>query len=336
MDNSNRNVHNSGPLGMLMKEGQIKKIDESGRQHQHSELDTRNKSGTSYFKTKTGIEFSEHELMYVDPKECEPWRYANRHEDEMGDLNELIESLKANKQLQPALITPHTNPRPNMRYEIIFGRRRHAACLALGIPFLVILKEFTNVQEAIASQDAENKMRNDVSAYSNAVLYKRLLEDAVFLSEKELAAKLRLSTSSLNDLMAFNKIPASILTSIPEVHRLSVSFALKLCSLASRSQAHYDQLLKLAPYIGVTITSPVKLEKQLEANLSKVGPKKVFSKEQFVAANGQKLFILKQDQRGSPCIVLNRELSHSIDLRDLCDLIQTFLEEKQAALGESV
>src|SRR3990167_5470152 len=99
MDNSKRNIHNSGPLGMLMKSGQVTKItDTEAGETVVVEKPIAQKTGGLYFKTQSGIEFSEQELVYVDPKECEPWQYANRQDDELGEIDELIESIKANKQ----------------------------------------------------------------------------------------------------------------------------------------------------------------------------------------------------------------------------------------------
>ena len=45
MDNSKRNVHNSGPLGMLMKSGQVKKIEAAEEEiilKQHLEIEQLN------------------------------------------------------------------------------------------------------------------------------------------------------------------------------------------------------------------------------------------------------------------------------------------------------
>ena len=120
MDNSKRNIHSSGPLGMLIKSGQIKKIEDEVQLEPSSkeQISVLNKTSGLYFKTQTGIEFTEHELIYVDPKECEPWKYANRHESEFGEIDELIESIKTNKQLQPALIRNHPTPHDDIKYEI--------------------------------------------------------------------------------------------------------------------------------------------------------------------------------------------------------------------------
>ena len=143
MNNSKKNVHSSGPLGMLVKTGQIKKVDsheEAEGSLQTTGLD-RLTTNASYFRTQAGVEFKENELVFVDPKECEPWEYANRPETEMGDIDGLVKSLQDNTQLQPALVMTHPNPHDGIKYQIIFGRRRHVACLKLGIQLLVIKKD---------------------------------------------------------------------------------------------------------------------------------------------------------------------------------------------------
>jgi len=329
MDNSKRNIHNSGPLGMLMKNGQIKKIETSEEVKSEANTYVNHKSMGSYFKTQSGIEFSEQELIFVNPEECEPWKYANRQEGELGDIEGLIDSIKAHKQLQPALIRHHPAPHGNIKYEVIFGRRRHIACLKLGIPFLAIRKEIPNVQDAIASQDAENKLRNDVSNYSNALLYQRLLADNVFKTEKELADKLRFSTSTLNELMAYAKIPEDIVNKIPNIHTLSKQLAVKLVQLLNKSKDNHTKILKVASQIGKTITSQAKLEKlfEVEQKSSQYKVNALHSAVSYTTLKGKKLFTFKSDYRGLPSIVLNKEIIDLINFEDMCHHFSNYLEQ---------
>ena len=200
-------------------------------------------------------------------------------------------------------------------------------CLKLGIPFLAIRKEIPNVQDAIASQDAENKFRNDVSHYSNAMLYQRILKDGIFKTDKELADKLRMSASSLNELLAFAKIPEHIIKKIPNVHRLSKSFAVKIQMLSNKSVKHETILSDLAPNIGESINSPARLEKivfnKIENN--EAIPPKTESKP-YKLSNGKKLFTFKYDQRGMPCIVFNPQEIPFINMETLCDAIKHTIE----------
>lgn len=328
MDNSKKNIHNSGPLGMLMKSGQVKKIHTSDELNPTQEIS--HKVIGSYFKTQSGIEFSEQELIYVNPDECEPWKYANRQEGELGDIDGLVDSIKANKQLQPALIRIHPNPHDNIKYEVIFGRRRHIACTKLGIPFLAIRKDIPNIQDAIASQDAENKLRNDVSNYSNALLYKKLLEDNVFKTEKELAIKLHISHSTLNELMAYSKIPDEIIQKIPNIHELSKQLVVKLVQLLNKSDDNFQKILDIAPQLGKTINSLAKLEKKFEQELTTIKKETAnrSNARSYATSQGKKLFTFKSDYRGLPSIVIHKNIASVINSEDLCKYLFNYLEDQ--------
>lgn len=327
MDNSKRNVHNSGPLGMLMKSGQVKKIETN---EEDAGLKQTSSRAPSYFKTQAGIEFAEQELIYVNPNECEPWEYANRHVNELGDIDGLMESIKSNKQLQPALVRNHPNPHGEIKYQVIFGLRRHIACTKLGIPFLVIKKNIPNTQDAIASQDAENKLRNDVSNYSNAMLYKKLLTDKVFKTEKELAEKLRISYSTFNELMAYAKIPEEIIQAIPDIHSLSKQIAVKVVQLLNKSKDNYNKMLAIAHKLGKTITSQAKLEKIFADMAASQSSNSINRAKSYISMNGKKLFTLKSDYRGLPSIVLNQDIANYINVEEMCDHVFNYLEKAVA------
>jgi len=323
---TNRNVHVSGALGRLLSKGQITKIDSEQPSPVGVDIKAPNKTKGNYFKTTSGIEFKENELLYVQADECEPWEYANRQESEMSDIQELEKSIRENQQLQPGLIRPHPQPYGKIKYQIIFGRRRHKVCSNLGIPFLAIKKDITDVRDAIATQDAENKSRKDVSHYSNSILYKKLIEDRVFLNEKDLANKLGMSTSSLNDLMAFTKIPEGIIAKLPNIHELSIAMALKIVQISSNFPDKLPQLIDLASFIGNTITSPAKLEAALKAKDKKLDKSALTAPKIFNSMSGKKLFTLKTDSKGTACIVFDKKILGQVKLNDICEMLKNALE----------
>ena len=242
----------------------------------------------------------------------------------MGNIQELIQSIRNNSQLQPGLIRPHPKPYGNIRYEVIFGRRRHEACLQLKTRFLVILKEFKNDQDAIAYQDAENKFRKDISNYSNAILYKKLLDNKIFKNDSELAKKLGISKASLSELLTYSKIPKDIVTLLPNVHKLSISMALKITKLLGESEKNYSQILAIADQIGTTITSPIKLE-QLLLN-QKNSKQSSFNKTVAIKLDdGKKLFTFKTNHRGAPCITIDKDLRGYINHEELCAHLKLYL-----------
>lgn len=328
---TNRNVHASGALGRLLSKGEVTKVEDNITPQVSDGLrGSIAKTKNAYFKTQSGIEFKENELLYVSPEECEPWKYANRQEAEMHDIQDLMDSISQNQQLQPALVRPHPNPHDKIKYEIIFGRRRHLACSKLDIPFLVIVKDIPDVKDAIATQHAENESRHDVSNYSNAILYKKLLKDGVFKSERELASKLNYSSSSFNDLMSFTKIPHDIVNKIPNIHTLSIAMAVKIAQLLSKYDDAHALLHELAPLLGSTITSPAKLENALKSKQIKIEKIDLPSPQIFISKQGRKLFTLKKDFRGSPCIIFDKEIEHLINVSALCNTLKDQVEDALA------
>jgi len=336
MNNSKKTVHSSGALGMLVKTGQIKKIDSNQDVEQgglqYAGLDRLKATASSYYSTEAGIVFKENELVLLDPKECEPWEYANRSEAEMGDIDELILSIQENGQLQPALVMTHPHPHDGIKYQIIFGRRRHAACLKMGSQFLVVKKDALSIQEAISCQDAENKFRKNVSNYSNALLYKKLLTNKAYKSEKELAEKLGLSASSLSELMTYVKIPKEIIQRIPNIHEVSSYMAVKIVRLIREEPDLVGKIIEIAPEIGRSITTPAKLEK--EVRRTKSDAVEVPERIQITKSlNGKPLFTFKVDHKGSPSIVFPKDLLDAVDFESLCENLQEYMASMAKKFG---
>lgn len=327
MDNKKRTVHSSGPLGRLMEAGQIKKVDFEETVTSdltHVGLEEINATGP-YFKTQAGLKFSENELIQISPVECEPWEYANRSTDEMGDIEELMLSIKNSSQLQPVLVRLHPHPHDNIKYQVIFGRRRLEACKRLNIQLLAILKDQISNQEAIACQDAENKMRANVSNYSNAILYKKLLEDKMFASPQELANKLNISKSSLSELMSYTKIPQDIINEIPDIHSLPVYMSLKINSLINQDSNNKVKIRAIANQIGKAINTPARLEavvntKQSVSNVP-YGTKKVCEHQ------GKKLFTFNIDHKGAPTIRFEKQVFQVTDIDSFMEKLKQLVVE---------
>lgn len=322
---SSRSVHASGALGILLNKNLIKPVDEEFTAHQ--QLKATNLPSLPSFETQSGLVFRESDLVYVDPRECEPWKYANRLENEMGNLNELVESIRQHDQLQPVLIRPHPAPHDGIKYEIIFGRRRHLACLRLDKSLLAIQKEFNDDQDAVVMQDAENKFRKDISNYSNALLYKKLLEARVFQNDHELAKKLGIARSSLSELLSYTKIPQDIADLIPDIHALSTNMALKIVALLNKDPSCKPRILEVAPQIGKSVTSALKLEQVITfskpisaASLTSLPAKTLVSQQ------GEKLCTLQFDKQGAPRLLIEKSLWQRLDQESFLEHVKSQLE----------
>ena len=339
MDHQKRNVHHSGPLGMLMNSGQIQEVNEEIKSKQKTNTDNTSSSSNDYLVKGSGITFSQDELLFIDPKHCEPWEFANRHNDEMGDITGLMESISSNNQLQPALVRSHPTPHDGIKYEIIFGRRRHQACLNLEKPFLVILKKDMTFQEALSCQHSENKCRDDVSPYSDSIIYKKVLDSGLFKNQKELACNLNISKQTLSDILSFTKIPKDLLKLIPNPHALSISMAKKIVSLVDSNEEYLNVLINNASLIGNKITSVNALEKlcstQYKDPTRSIDDNVNLKAKVFSSDMGTKLFSFKTNSKGSPTIVVNKQILDYVNTDDICDhLIQFFCNKIKSLENE--
>ena len=98
-------------------------------------------------------------VLKLDPKRVGEGSFANRDERSLDpedpDLKTLIADIGALGQSQPIRVRPAPKGSP-VDYEIIFGHRRHAACLALdaarddGFPVLALLESDTRPADSAA------------------------------------------------------------------------------------------------------------------------------------------------------------------------------------------
>ncbi|MDO6587224.1 ParB/RepB/Spo0J family partition protein [Salipiger sp. 1_MG-2023] len=95
-----------------------------------------------------------------------------RLEDRLSlDLAELQASIAAGGQRVPILVRPGDGG----RYQLIYGRRRLAACEALGLPVRAIVADLDDDQ-ALKDQLLENQARRDLSFIERALVAAQLLD----------------------------------------------------------------------------------------------------------------------------------------------------------------
>lgn len=130
----------------------------------------------------------------IDPSEIADSEVADRFDVQDG-LADLIESIRSSGQQLPAMLRHRRGPGP--RYEVVYGRRRIAACRALGIKVSAYIKEMT-LDEALMSQALENSARLERSFIEQAVFAAKL--DRAGFSAERICQALAIDTSTLSRL----------------------------------------------------------------------------------------------------------------------------------------
>lgn len=130
----------------------------------------------------------------------------NQPRVDMGDLEDLIASIKEKGILEPLLVRPSE---VGGRYMIISGERRYRAALEAElreVPCIEMDVDERNVAEIAL---IENLQRKDLTAYEEAEGYLALIERFGYTHE-EVAKKIGKSRSSVTEALSIAAIPSDI------------------------------------------------------------------------------------------------------------------------------
>lgn len=129
-------------------------------------------------------------------------------------LEPLVESIRNSGQELPVMLRFRRGEGP--RYEVVYGRRRIAACRRLGIKVKALIKEM-NLREALVSQALENSARLERSFIEQAVFASEL-EKAEF-SRAEICEALAVDKGTLSRLLSIVRdIPPGVINRIGAAH----------------------------------------------------------------------------------------------------------------------
>ena len=145
----------------------------------------------------------------LDPKTVVASRWANRHEASFATADFIrfkADIEHAGGNVQPIVVRPLTADA--ISYEIVFGHRRHRACLELGLPVLAaIWTAPMSDLELFAAMDRENRERADLSAWEQGSMYRKALDEQMFPSQRRLAESLGVSHTWVRKAIAVAEIP---------------------------------------------------------------------------------------------------------------------------------
>jgi len=314
MANEKQDVHKTGALAVVL--GEANALEKLRQQRQANRHPTAEPPASTTPSTNSPPRM-------IDTHLCIPWKYADRQGFEFGDLDALADSIKESGQLQPALVRPlvRTSEQSELQYEIIHGVRRWKAAQMAGKQLLAYV-ESLNDAEAAVRQHAENAQRQDVSPYSLALFYKRLLDDKIF-KRAELYRLSGMPKSTFSEFMAYTRIPEKFWAGVNDPNRISVSMAAKIASLASKGQAYVAALVELAGAITVR-----NLEERVRTLVD--GERQTSSEQTHVVTDdsGEVLFQWQHSSRGKLMIALPKNVQEQVDITELEDILRSFIERQ--------
>ncbi|MHB1948726.1 MAG: ParB/RepB/Spo0J family partition protein [Gammaproteobacteria bacterium] len=330
MTTNKKDVHRTGALASILSQSDIQAVDIKVNKKSESKSSSVLNADLIPPSPIPSREKPKGEMLVeISPAICKPWEFSDRDEAELGNIEELANSIEKAGQQEPILVRPiknvHLSADPQIKYEIIFGNRRWRACKLIGKNLLAIVRELTD-QEASLAQKEENENRQDISDYSKAMHYKRLIDAKIFENENQLALNLRIHRGRINDLMSYTRIPKQLLEAIPTVHLLSQRVAIKLASL-SKNLENLEDLILLAPKIGSGKITSKNIDKELEE--LRIGKPTSTTKKStpVVGKGGAEIFTIREDSNGAPCIVLHKATRQAINIDELKALLKNYIDK---------
>lgn len=162
-------------------------------------------------------------VRMLDPQTVRPSRWANRHEHSFGD--DAFAELKADiatagTNVQPVTVRPvrgvlngSTAGGPaaggQIQYELVYGHRRHRACLELGLPLQAMVDEMTD-QALFEAMDRENRARKNLSPWEQGMMYRRALEEGLYPSQRRLAESLGVDVALVSKSLSLARLPQAV------------------------------------------------------------------------------------------------------------------------------
>jgi ParB family chromosome partitioning protein len=123
---------------------------------------------------------------------------------ELGNLEELMASIKAKGVLEPILVRPK-----NDRYEIIAGERRYVACKRVGLNEIPAIEMIVKDNEAMELALIENLQRKDLDVFEEADGLNALVEIYRY-NHAQLAEKIGKARSTITEIVNVARIPKKL------------------------------------------------------------------------------------------------------------------------------
>jgi ParB family chromosome partitioning protein len=152
----------------------------------------------------------------LDAARVTPSKWANRHASafvspEFAALRDEIRQAGGN--VQPIKVRPLSG-REDADFELVYGHRRHRACLDLGLPVLAMIEEVSDA-ELFTAMDRENRQRKDLSPWEQGWMYRKALDEGLYPSLRRLADAVGADPGNVSKALTLARLPDAVIEAFP-------------------------------------------------------------------------------------------------------------------------
>lgn len=265
----------------------------------------------------------------VDPKQIKRSKWANRHEHSFGDPDFLAlkdEILSAGGNIQPIKIRLVGNDDGGDLYEIVFGHRRHQACLELKLPVLSTIENVSD-QGLFVEMDRENRSRKNLSPWEQGVMYLKALDEGLFPSQRKLADAVGIDLSALGKALNLARLPSVVIDAFPSPLDIQYRWAKPLTDALAQDETG---LLAKAKSLAAASRKPIaKVVFEHLVNGGPLGGRTVPppTESTAIVARGKQAGVLTILPDGSVSVQIKAGVLLKNRVPELADLVTDFLRQ---------
>lgn len=188
----------------------------------------------------------------VEPDQIANWEYRDRHDFELGNIDDLAESIELKGQAQPIILVKSSDifkasEKNNCRYIVIAGYRRWLACKSRNITVDSIVRNMT-FDQAIACLVSENE-KEKVSDYSKGMFYSKVLKKEG-LTKRALHERLGIKKGVFDNYISFSEVPSEIWEAVGDLSQVSARTSSTIKSLCQKGVEYKSALISIANKIA--------------------------------------------------------------------------------------
>lgn len=159
---------------------------------------------------------------------------------ELGDIQELMESIKTKGILEPIIVRPKGE-----KFEIIAGERRFVASRNLGLKEIPCIEMSVNDQEAMEISLIENLQRKDLDIFEESDGLKALM-NLYGYSHQDIAEKIGKARSTITEIISVSRIPIKLREKLKQAGIASRSTIIEIAKLDNEQQMDrlVDQIIQ--------------------------------------------------------------------------------------------
>lgn len=261
-------------------------------------------------------------IQVLDPEEVGPSKFANRLDDsfltsEYVQLKMELEAAGGN--VQPIKVRRLAKPRGKIKYEIVFGHRRHHGCLELKLPLraFVVDEDEVSIEQMVIEMERENRNREDLTPWEQGVFYAKLLDEKVFHTVRQLGERLGVHFTTAGKAVQLARLPSEVVAAFRSPLEIQFRWGALLQSAVDRDR---DRVLKAAAEIRKADPRPAAkavLDQLLGVSDAEVKEEKT----EFKKAGGKVAAVWTKTGRGGAVLTIKPGAISAATERKLLDLL---------------